>query len=105
MLYAIENIVSRLKVARENMGLSQRELSQKAGVPQGHISKIENGTVDLRLSSLIALARVLEQEVTLVPRKIIPAVRSIVRSSEQAGTVSSTHTAAPAYHLDGDDNG
>ncbi len=83
MSYTTEHIASTLKTARESKGLSQRELSKKAGVPQGHISKIENGAVDLRLSSLVALARVLDLELTLVPRKAVSAVKSIVRSSER----------------------
>ncbi|MFQ5533520.1 MAG: helix-turn-helix domain-containing protein [Sphingomonadales bacterium] len=84
MNYATEYIASTLKAARENKGLSQRELSAKSGVPQGHISKIENGAVDLRVSSLIALARILELELTLVPRKAVPAVKSIARSSARS---------------------
>lgn len=83
MSYLIDDIASTLKAARQHKGLSQRALSVKSGVPQGHISKIENGTVDLRVSSLIALARVLDMELTLVPRKTVPAVQSIVRSSEK----------------------
>jgi transcriptional regulator with XRE-family HTH domain len=84
MNYATEKITSTLREARENKGLSQRELSTKSGVPQGHISKIENGDVDLRASSLVALARVLEMELLLVPRKAVPAVKSIIRSSAQS---------------------
>ena len=83
MSYTTEHIARTLKAARESKGLSQRALSKKAGVPQGHISKIENGAVDLRLSSLIALARALDLETTLVPRKTVPAVQSIVRNVEQ----------------------
>jgi len=82
MNYAIEHITRILKEARERKGLSQRALSKQAGVPQGQISKIENGGVDLRLSSLIGLSRALDLELTLVPRKAMPAVKSIVRSSE-----------------------
>jgi transcriptional regulator with XRE-family HTH domain len=80
--YKSEQISLVLKEARENKGLSQRELAAKSGVPQGHISKIENGAVDLRVSSLIALARVLDMELTLVPRKNVSAVKSIIRSGE-----------------------
>ena len=61
-----------------------RELSAKSGVPQSHISKIENGAVDLRTSSLVALARVLDLELELVSKKTVPAVKSIVRSSTSA---------------------
>lgn len=81
MSYLTEHIAKTLKEARENKGLSQRALSKKTGVPQSHISKIESGAVDLRLSSLIELARVLDMELALVPRKAVPAVQSIVRSS------------------------
>jgi transcriptional regulator with XRE-family HTH domain len=74
------NIAAALKRAREAKGLTQRALSELAGLPQSHISKIENGTVDLRVSSLVELARVLDLELTLVPRKALPAVHSIIRS-------------------------
>ena len=47
-----------------------RELSAKSGVPQSHISKIENGAVDLELER--------------VSKKTVPAVKSIVRSSTSA---------------------
>lgn len=80
MDYVAENIANKLKAAREKKGLSQRALSEKAGVPQSHISKIENGAVDLRLSSLVELARVLDLELMLVPRKFVSAVQSIVRN-------------------------
>lgn len=79
MSYATEHIAETLKAARERKGLSQRALSAKAGVPQSHISKIESGAVDLRLSSLVELARALDLEFALVPRKKLPAVRAIIR--------------------------
>ena len=85
MSYATEHIARLLKSARQARELSQRELSAKSGVPQSHISKIETGAVDLRVSSLIVLARVLDLELMLVPRKTVPAVNSLVRSTERAG--------------------
>src|SRR5687768_7443379 len=84
MTYASHHIAELLRGARERRGLSQRQLAAAAGVPQSHISKIENGAVDLRLSSLLALARTLALELALVPREVVPAVRSIVRRSEPA---------------------
>jgi len=81
MTYSTEQIAEQLKAAREAKGLSQRVLAKLADVPQSHISKIEQGAVDLRLSSLVALTRALDLEVTLVPRKALPAVQSIVRRS------------------------
>lgn len=83
MNYPTEEIAKTLKAARESKGLSQRELSIKSGVPQSHISKIESGVVDLRTSSLISLARDLGLELALIPRKTVPAVKSIVRTNER----------------------
>ena len=84
MSYLNDSILKNLREARQRKGLSQRELSAKSGVPQSHISKIEKGGVDLRVSSLIALARVLDLELELVPKKSVPAIKSIVRSSVSA---------------------
>lgn len=85
MGYDGQEIVAILRAARESKGLSQRELGSRAGVPQAHISKIENAAVDLRLSSLIALARVLDVEVMLVPRRTVAAVHAIAAISAPAG--------------------
>lgn len=82
MTYATEHIARALRNAREARGLSQRALGAKAGIAQGHISKIENGAVDLRLSSLVELARVLDLDLVLVPRKAVSAVEAIVGRSD-----------------------
>lgn len=100
MAYRIEVIANSLKAARRGNGLSQRALSAMAGVPQGHISKIEMGAVDLRISSLIELARALDLELMLVPRKFVPAIQSIVRAD--AGGPPTAQR--PAYSLDEDDD-
>ena len=109
MTYLNDQIIKSLREARQRKGFSQRELSAKSGVPQSHISKIENGDVDLRVSSLVALARVLDLEIELVPKKAVPAVKSIVRRSTSADLVYAQKmiqkavTSTPAYSLDGDD--
>lgn len=84
MNHATDYVATTLRNAREAKGLSQRALAKLAGIPQGHISKIENSAVDLRISSLVELARVLDLELTFVPRKNVPAVNSIVRSTAGA---------------------
>lgn len=91
MAYSTEQIAASLKKARIARGLSQRALSALANVPQSHISKIEQGGVDLRLSSLVEIARALDLEVTLVPRKNLSAVKTITRqSSSGAGHMETT---------------
>lgn len=81
MKYEITDLADILKAAREAKGLSQQALGQLAGAPQSHISKIESGQVDLRVSSLIQIARALDLELTLVPRRSLPAIRSIARGA------------------------
>ncbi|PAU77244.1 helix-turn-helix domain-containing protein [Halomonas salipaludis] len=88
MSYGTEQMAARLKAARQAKGLSQRELSALAGVPQSHISKIENDAVDLRVSSLSSIAHALDLELMLVPRKALPAVQSITRSVASAPVVN-----------------
>ena len=98
MSYETQDIAARLKAARGAKGMSQRELSALSGVPQSHISKIEASAVDLRLSSLAALANALDLEPMLIPRKAVPAVQAIVRAPEPDAPVS-----RPAYSLDDED--
>lgn len=81
MPYATDEILQTLRGARELSGLSQRDLSARIGVPQSHISKIESGATDLRLSSLVEFARALDYELVLVPRRALPAVEAIVSSA------------------------
>lgn len=102
MSYVTEQVVQSLREARLSKGLSQRELSARSGVPQSHISKIESGAVDLRVSSLIALARVLDLELFVAPKKSVPAIKSIIRSGKSIQDAESQRL--PAYHLGGDDD-
>jgi transcriptional regulator with XRE-family HTH domain len=80
MSAGIEEIAARVREARITKALTQKELGQRVGLPQSHISKIEKGTVDLKLSSLVEIARALDLEITLVPRKALPAVEGAVRA-------------------------
>lgn len=97
MIHAIEPLTSALKHARTHHKLSQRDLSQKTGLPQAQISRIENAGVDLKTSTLIELARALDLEVMLIPRKYLPAVTYLTQSAAD----SENAAARPAYTLDG----
>lgn len=72
-----------LKDARKKKGWSQRELSAKTRMTQAHISRIENGEVDLQLSSLVELARTLDLDVQLIPRTALTAVEATVRAAQE----------------------
>lgn len=91
MIDSIKKIVATIKAAREKKGLSQRALSAKVGIPQSHISKIEQGVVDLQTSSLIQIARVLDLELVLVSRDHLSAVQALQKTSARK--------TLPAYRL------
>lgn len=74
----MEEIAKKLKMARKGKGLTQAALGKKMGLPQSHISQIEAGRVDLRVSSLQEMARLLDLEPMLIPRTLTPAVRSLI---------------------------
>ena len=104
MNYEALQVIEALREARLTKEISQRALSELTGLPQAQISRIEAGSVDLRLSSLVAIANALDFQLTLVPRKAAPAVQSIIRQT--SGVTTTTYDAPrPAYSLDEDDNG
>ncbi len=64
------------------MGLMQAEVGAKLGLPQSHVSKIEQKVVDPRLSTVSEMARVLDQELILVPRQMLPKVRALMQGED-----------------------
>jgi transcriptional regulator with XRE-family HTH domain len=102
MAYQIQAFAQRLRQARLHKGWSQRVLSGKAGIPQAHISRIESGAVDVKVSTLVELARLLDLELVLAPRVSIPAVEALIREAEASDRRLGDHAPAqtPAYSLD-----
>lgn len=92
----IEDFAKKLHEARKAKGLTQGELGAKIGLPQGHISQIEAGKIDIRLSSFLEMARLLDLEPMLIPRPLIPAVRSMISSNDD--------TRQPAWRIDSSDD-
>jgi transcriptional regulator with XRE-family HTH domain len=83
-----EPIIDHLKAARLAASVSQRELSRRTGITQSHISLIENGAVEPGLPSIIQIARALELELVVVPKKLVPAVNGIIRGNEPSGQLT-----------------
>ena len=87
MAYKTEHITQQLRTAREGQKISQRELSARSGLTQSHISQIERGTMEPGLGSLVDVARSLDLEIVLVPKKLMPAVRHILASASPSNDV------------------
>lgn len=76
--WSAETPVGRiLAAARERLGLSQAELARRLGVSGANLSRIEHGA-DLRVSTLLDVARALQLEPMLVPKEHVPSVRALL---------------------------
>jgi len=62
---------------RARQGISQNSLARTLGVSAANLSRIEHGA-DLRVSTLLELARALGLEPMLVPKRAATAVRSVL---------------------------
>ena len=71
--------------ARRQREWTQAELGQKVGLPQMHISRLEAGKIVPRFDTLLDLVRVLDYDLLLVPRSLVPAVQGLIRDQRQSG--------------------
>jgi transcriptional regulator with XRE-family HTH domain len=69
----------QLKKARLSRGWSQRDLGRNLGLPQMHISGIESGKIVPRFNTLLDYVRVLDYDLLLIPRPLVPAVLALLR--------------------------
>jgi transcriptional regulator with XRE-family HTH domain len=69
---------------RRERGLSQTKLAERLGKSIPNVSRIEHGA-DLRVSTLLDVARELGLEPMLVPSEHVPAVRALMRSLDHEG--------------------
>lgn len=76
---------------RKQRRLSQQELARRTSLAQSHLSNIENGKIDPLASTILEIARVLELEPVLVPRRKLAAVKAEIRE---------TNSQQPLYQID-----
>lgn len=88
----------QIKQARAKRGWSQRQLGAAVGLPQPHISAIESGEIVPRFDTLLDLVRVLDLDLLLVPRPLVPAVQSLIRAQKEPESEEK-----PLYALDEDE--
>jgi len=65
--------------ARHKRGWSQRDLASRLGIGQRHISAIESGKIVPRYDTLLEMVRMLDRDLIMVPRALVPVVQSLVR--------------------------
>jgi transcriptional regulator with XRE-family HTH domain len=81
-------IQDQIREAREAIGLTQAEVGKRLGQPQSSVSRIERGG-DLRVSTLLEMARILNLEPMLVPKHLIPAVQALTQHAAERGRLES----------------
>ena len=82
-------IQEQIRKARESKGLTQSDLGSRIGQPQSAVSRIERGG-DLRVSTLLEMARALKMEPVLVPKHLVPAVHALLGHALGQGDAHTT---------------
>jgi transcriptional regulator with XRE-family HTH domain len=80
-------------------GWSQRKLAAEVGLQQPHISGIESGEIVPRFNTLLDIVRVLDLDLLLVPRSLVPAVQSLIRAQKEPESAEK-----PLYAADEDES-
>lgn len=99
-----ENIRREIRSARRDRGWSQLELGRRAGFTQRHVSGIETGRIVPRYDTLIDLLRVLDRDLALVPRELVPVVQSLVRDYGNRQSADTDHERPLYAAIDDDDD-
>jgi predicted transcriptional regulator len=67
-------IIQAIIDARKNTGLTQKQLSERTGIAQGDISRLENGNANPSLKTLKRLAAAMDMTLKI---EFTPSVRSV----------------------------
>ena len=97
-----EDMRRALMQAREKHGWSQRNLASRVGLTQKHISGIESGKIVPRYDTLLELVRILDWDLMMVPRALIPAVQSMIRDQLRPDGRGESEE-RPLYAIDDDE--
>jgi len=78
MEVTISPIWEFLKRRRTELGMTQHSVANLAGITQSHLSALELGKLDTRLSTLQDIARALRSDLVIVPTEALSTVQSII---------------------------
>ena len=90
--------------ARRRRAWSQTELGERLGLPQTHISGIETGKIVPRFDTLLDIVRVLGRDLLIVPRELVPAVQSLIRSHRHSQTAPDSGEGERALYAEDDEH-
>lgn len=72
------DVRQQLIESRKRRNLTQKELGARIGLSQKHVSEIENGKIAPRYDTVLELFRVLDLDLVVVPRRLVPVIRGII---------------------------
>lgn len=99
-----EDVRREIRAARRERGWSQLELGRRAGLAQRHISGLETGRTVPRYDTLLDVLRVLDRDLVLAPRALVPVVQSLVRDHRNREAVEAAGERS-LYAVADDDEG
>jgi transcriptional regulator with XRE-family HTH domain len=91
---SIDELIESLVNARRAKKLTQSEMAKRMGFPQSYLSRLENGKLDIRISTLIDIARYLNLELILAPDTMAETIKTLIAPENVSGT------AKAIYNLD-----
>lgn len=80
-------ILTSLKTARKEFGITQQELAKKTGIPRTTIAKIEAGFRNTTLSTMLDLAKAVNLDLKLVKQEIIKKAKSFERTFDTLNNI------------------
>jgi transcriptional regulator with XRE-family HTH domain len=89
-----------LVTARQAHGWSQAALGKRVGLPQAHVSHIETGKTSPHFNTLLDLVRVLDYDLLLVPRALVPATQALIRDHRRPDSGDPDDGERPLYARD-----
>ena len=90
------DLIKEMIRLRNELGITQKELAEKAHTHQSRISKIEAGTLNISLNTLVEIAEALEAEVDIKLNRIHQ--RRDVEYYQLFATSSATSPVVSSYH-------
>src|SRR3546814_11525452 len=76
----IISLVSELEALRKAAGLTQGQLADRAGLNRMTVQRLESGSLDPRVSTLLEMARAMGMELMLVPQSLRQEVHGFIQS-------------------------
>jgi transcriptional regulator with XRE-family HTH domain len=83
-LQSTAGVGALLRRRRETRGWTLADLSERTGIPQPNLSRLERGLADVRLSTVLRVAQALGAEVTLAPSGGRRRLDEVVREAGEA---------------------